>query len=78
MCVCVGAGSIVSDSLPPSGSSVHGIFQARILERVAIFYSRGSSGPRDKPASLASPALAGRFFTSVPPGKTVLALFPFI
>ena len=28
-------------SLP--GSSVHGIFQARILERVAISYSRTSS-----------------------------------
>ena len=28
-------------SLP--GSSVHGIFQARILEQVAISYSRGSS-----------------------------------
>ena len=27
----------------PSGSSVHGIFQARILEWVAISYSRGSS-----------------------------------
>ena len=32
-------------SLP--GSSVHGIFQARILEWVAICFSRGSSGPRD-------------------------------
>ena len=32
-------------SLP--GSSVHGIFQARILEQVAISYSRGSSWPRD-------------------------------
>ena len=32
-------------SLP--GSSVHGIFQARILEWVAIPFSRGSSGPRD-------------------------------
>ena len=31
----------------PSGSSVHGIFQARILEWVAISYSRGSSQPRD-------------------------------
>ena len=31
----------------PPGSSVHGIFQARILERVAIFYPRGSSQPRD-------------------------------
>ena len=31
----------------PLGSSVHGISQARILECIAIFYSRGSSGPRD-------------------------------
>ena len=29
------------------GSSVHGIFQARILEWVAISYSRGSSWPRN-------------------------------
>ena len=28
-------------------SSVDGIFQARILEWVAVFYSRGSSRPRD-------------------------------
>ena len=27
----------------PPGSSVHGIFQARILEWVAISFSRGSS-----------------------------------
>ena len=32
-------------SLP--GSSVHGIFQARVLEWVAIPFSRGSSQPRD-------------------------------
>ena len=31
----------------PPGSSVHGISQARILERVAISFSRGSSRPRD-------------------------------
>ena len=30
-----------------AGSPVHGILQARILERVAIFFSRGSSRPRD-------------------------------
>ena len=30
-----------------SGSPVHGISQARILERVAISSSRGSSQPRD-------------------------------
>ena len=31
----------------PPGSSVHGILQARILESVAILFSRGSSQPRD-------------------------------
>ena len=35
----------VDCSLP--GSSVHGILQARILEWVAISFSRGSSRPRD-------------------------------
>ena len=33
-------------SLP--GSSVHGIFQAIVLEWLAIFFSRGSSQPRDR------------------------------
>ena len=32
----------------PQGSSVHGILQARILERVAISTSRGCSRPRDQ------------------------------
>ena len=32
----------------PRGSSVHGISQARILEWVAISFSRGSSQPRDQ------------------------------
>ena len=36
-----------SDCSPP-GSSVHGILQARILEGVAILFSRGSSRPRDQ------------------------------
>ena len=49
-------------SLP--GSSVHGIFQARILEWVAMHSSRGSSLPKDQPASLMSPALAWGFFTT--------------
>ena len=31
-----------------AGSSVHRILQARILEWVAISFSRGSSGPRDR------------------------------
>ena len=53
-------------------SSVHGIPQARILQWVAISFSRGSSQPRDRThehVSLASPALAGRFFTTEPPGS---------
>ena len=35
------------DCTPP-GSSVHGISQARILEWVAIFFSRGSFQTRDQ------------------------------
>ena len=31
-----------------SGTSVHGIFQARVLEWIAIALSRGSSRPRDR------------------------------
>ena len=41
----------------PSGFSVHGIFQARILEGVAIPSSRRSSQPRDQPVTPAPPAL---------------------
>ena len=50
----------------PPGSSVHGILQARILEWVAISSSRDLPNPGVK---LPSPALAGRFFTTEPPGK---------
>ena len=42
------------------GSSVPGILQVRILEWVAIPYSRGSSWPRDK---IWVSCIAGRFFT---------------
>ena len=41
------------------GSSVHGILRARILEWVAISYSRGSSQPRDQTEI----CIAGKFFT---------------
>ena len=50
----------------PPGFSVHGIFQARILEWVAISYSRGSSWPRDR--TWVS-CLVGRLFSTEPPGK---------
>ena len=45
-------------SLP--GSSVHGIFQARVLEWVAISFSRGSSRPRDRTQVF---HIVGRSFT---------------
>ena len=48
----------------PPGSSVHRILQAKILEWVAIHFSRGSSLPKDKLTSLMSPALAGVFFAT--------------
>ena len=58
--------SVVSDSLrphglSPPGSSVHGILQARILEWVAIPFSRGSSWSRDQTQVS---CIVGRFFTA--------------
>ena len=50
----------------PPGSSVHGICQARILEWVAISFSRESSQPRDPTHVSCS---AGRSCTAEPPGK---------
>ena len=50
----------------PPGSSVHGIFLARILEWVAISSSRGSSWFRDQ--TLIS-YIAGTFFPTEPLGK---------
>ena len=53
----------MSDSFRPHGlprSLVHGIFQASVLEWVAISFSRGSSWPRDRTQVS---HIAGRFFT---------------
>ena len=49
-----------------SDSSVHGIFQARILGWVAISFSRGSSWPRDWTHVL---CVSRRFFPTEPSGK---------
>ena len=52
----------------PPDSSVYGIFQARILEWVAISSSsRNLPNPGIKPSSLVSPTLTGGFFTTEPP-----------
>ena len=49
------------DSSPPD-SSVHGVFQARTLEWVAISFSREYSQPRDQ--THISCIIAGGFFTA--------------
>ena len=59
----------------PSGSSAHGILQARILEWDAISFSTGSSNPGIKPESpvfQAVSCIASEFFTAEPPGSKIL------
>ena len=53
----------------PPGSSVHGLSLARMLEWVAISFSRGDfPDPGIKPAS---PVLEGGFFTTDQSGKHI-------
>ena len=59
--------NFINSSLP--GSSVHEIFQARILEWVTISSSGDLPAPGIKSKPLASLAFARRFFTTMPPGK---------
>ena len=47
----------------PPGSSVHGILQARILEWVAISFSKEFSRPRDQTCKCHVSCIAGGFFT---------------
>ena len=55
----------------PSASSVHGIFQARILEWVATSSSRGSPQPRNRTC------ISCIFFTTEPPEKPSLpSIYP--
>ena len=54
----------------PPGFSLHGIFQARILEvQISFCMSGDLPDPGIELVSTVSPALAGGFFTIVPPGK---------
>ena len=66
MCVCAQSCPTLCDTMDCSlpGSSVQGIFQARILEWVAISSSGGLPNSGIEPAS---PTLAGGFFTTEPP-----------
>ena len=67
-CVCAQLCPTLCDhtdwSLP--GSAAHGIFPGRNTEWVAIFFSRGSTWPRNRTCVSCT---AGRFFTVEPPGK---------
>ena len=69
-CLLFGVLVLVAQSCPtlwdpmdcsPPGSSIHGIFQARVLEWVAISFFRESYWPRDQTQVS---CIAGRFFTS--------------
>ena len=53
----------------PPGSSVRGILQARILEWVAMSFSRGSSQLRDQPSTSSFSCIGRRVLG--PPGKPV-------
>ena len=56
--LCLTLCNLMDSSLP--GSSVHEILQARILEWVAVSFSRGSSQPKDQTQAS---GIARRFFT---------------
>ena len=78
LCVC----SVISDSLQPHGltynlpgSSLHGILQARILEWIAIVFSRRSSQPRDRTRVS---YIAGRFFTIWATREAYDLIIPFL
>ena len=64
--------SVVSYSLWPHGprTSVQGMFQARVLEWVAIAFSRGSSRPRDR--TWVCHIIGTDALPSEPPGKSLL------
>ena len=71
ICYCLFAKSCPNLLQPldcsPPGSSLHGISQARILDWVAISFSRGSSPLRNKTSIF---WVSGRFFITKPPVKS--------
>ena len=66
-------GNPMDCSLP--GSSVHGCSRQEYWSGLPFPSPVDLSNPGIEPTSLASPALAGRFFTTVPPGKTMYIIF---
>ena len=79
MCVCLVAELCLTLCNPidcsPPGSSVHGILQARILEWVAISFTRDIQDTGIKPSAPATyPALQEDPFTTEPPGNPKIFL----
>ena len=70
--------SFVSDSfvtpwvVAPQAPLSMGFSQARMLERVAISFSRGSSRPRDRTRVS---CIEDGFFTTEPPGKPIIGYY---
>ena len=62
------SGSLDPMDCTPPGSSVHGTFQARILEWAALPFSRGSSWPRGQ---ICVSCTASGFFTAEPLGEAL-------
>ena len=67
--------SLTLFAIPQQAPRSMGFFQAKVLEWVATSSSRGLYNPGVESLSLASPALAGRFFTTEPPVKSGITLF---
>ena len=65
-------GLLCAQFCSPPGSTVHGIFQARILSALPFPTPENLPDLGIKPTSLAPPALAGGFLTTMPPGKPLL------
>ena len=80
MCACVLSQSVMSDcetlDCSPPGSSVPGIFCARILKRVAMSFSRGSSQSKEWICVSCDSWTAGRFFTTEPQNKPTCTCMP--
>ena len=73
---CMLSRSVVSDSLRSHGQQPTRLlrprnFPARMLEWLPFPAPADLPDPGIKPTSLVSPALAGRFFMTVPPAKPV-------
>ena len=67
MCVCLTLCNPMDGSLP--SSSIYGISRQEYWSGLPFLPPGDLPDPGIEPASLASPALAGGFFTTVPPGK---------